>query len=175
MPEQPTPPDYIPGDGEEWPPTPLHNPVPPRAGQDDDDTPQDSVPPTQAFPHLPNFTAETRWGTMNLGVRRLLRFEVEGLAQQVCVEMFDMLLLGRGEQDNVQLALDLNPYGGYWHGVSRQHALILMDDGVLKLMDLASTNGTFLNGSLLPPHQLRILRDGDRIALSRLIMTIHFD
>lgn len=172
MPEQPMRPEHDVGNDQDWSlssqPTPLHS------GQGDDEASFASPPPTYTFQSLPNLPAQTRWGTMNLGSRLLLRFEIPGLVEPIRVEMFDTLLLGRACQLDNQLSVDLNPYGGYWHGVSRHHALILVDDDVLKLVDLQSTNGTFLNGCLLPPHQPRILRDGDEIALSRLIITIHF-
>jgi len=36
------------------------------------------------------------------------------------------------------------------------------------VVDLDSTNGTFLNGMRIMPHQPRILRDGDEIRLGLL-------
>ncbi len=46
-------------------------------------------------------------------------------------------------------------------GVSREHAkLVITDDGIVNLMDLQSTNGTFLNGA---PIDVTIVREGDRI------------
>lgn len=173
MPEQPTPPDYDPRDDPRWPYSPRRAAL--DSGQNDDRTAMAASSPTHTFNRLPDFTAQTRRGTANLGPRFVLRFEIAGLPDPVCMEMTNTLLLGRACEPENQFALDLNPYGGYWHGVSRQHAMIVIEDGSVKLTDLGSTNGTFLNGSPLPPNQLRILCDGDVIALSRLVMTIHFD
>lgn len=48
-------------------------------------------------------------------------------------------------------------------GVSRRHAKIVVgSDGLVNLVDLQSTNGTFLNGA---PVDVAILREGDRIAI----------
>jgi diguanylate cyclase (GGDEF)-like protein len=48
--------------------------------------------------------------------------------------------------------------------VSRNHASVRLEpDGLVWLTDLGSTNGTFLNGQRLSPHQPVGLRDGDRL------------
>jgi diguanylate cyclase (GGDEF)-like protein len=50
--------------------------------------------------------------------------------------------------------------------VSRHHALFAADaQGVVRLTDLASINGTFLNGRRLVPHTPTRIQDGDRIQL----------
>ena len=53
-------------------------------------------------------------------------------------------------------------------GASRRHAKLVLDpDGVVALQDLASTNGTQVNGSEVPPGTKRRLREGDQITLGR--------
>jgi pSer/pThr/pTyr-binding forkhead associated (FHA) protein len=53
-------------------------------------------------------------------------------------------------------------------GTSRRHAkLMLAPDGSLQLQDLASTNGTKLNGSEVVPGSRRPLADKDEITLGR--------
>ncbi|MCP3064570.1 FHA domain-containing protein [Myxococcus sp. K38C18041901] len=49
------------------------------------------------------------------------------------------------------------------HGVSRQHARIVLRDGQYFAEDIGSSNGTALNGNLLKGEQL--LRDGDRLGV----------
>ena len=46
--------------------------------------------------------------------------------------------------------------------VSRQHARVKLEDGQFVLYDLASTNGTFVNGEQIYRH---VLADGDRITI----------
>jgi serine/threonine protein kinase len=46
---------------------------------------------------------------------------------------------------------------------SRNHALINRDTGGYTLMDLGSTNGTILNGTVIPARTPQRLRSGDRI------------
>jgi two-component system, cell cycle response regulator len=50
--------------------------------------------------------------------------------------------------------------------VSRRHATIVADSGGdVWITDLASTNGTFLNGAPLGPHSPQRMHDGDRVQL----------
>ncbi len=65
--------------------------------------------------------------------------------------------LGRGAQNQIRLP-ELS--------ISRNHATVMVDPGGLVwLTDLGSTNGTFVNGCRLEPHQTVGLRDGDRVGL----------
>jgi hypothetical protein len=53
-------------------------------------------------------------------------------------------------------------------GASRRHAKFVIDpDGGMSLQDLASTNGSQVNGEDVPPGTKRRLRDGDRVTLGR--------
>ncbi|MGI4792227.1 MAG: FHA domain-containing protein [Janthinobacterium lividum] len=47
--------------------------------------------------------------------------------------------------------------------VSRRHAEVVKREDSFYLVDTGSTNGTMLNGEVLPPHQERLLAHGDRI------------
>jgi pSer/pThr/pTyr-binding forkhead associated (FHA) protein len=53
--------------------------------------------------------------------------------------------------------------------VSRSHALLLCDTTGLWLIDLASTNGTLVNGVLTPPDEPVRLADGDLIQLGQVL------
>lgn len=68
--------------------------------------------------------------------------------------------------------VDLTPYGGYEHGVSRVHAALrITTDGVF-LIDLQSSNGTFLNGLRLRPHAPYPLRHQDKVLLGTLPLQV---
>ena len=55
--------------------------------------------------------------------------------------------------------------------LSRYHAYIgTADDGQIRLSDLGSTNGTFLNGRRLPEHTPVPVHDGDRIQFGSTIV-----
>lgn len=49
--------------------------------------------------------------------------------------------------------------------ISRRHAEIIKHADSFCLIDTGSTNGTLLNGEMLPPHEERLLARGDRIRL----------
>jgi pSer/pThr/pTyr-binding forkhead associated (FHA) protein len=85
-------------------------------------------------------------------------------------------LVGRAlPNDDLPVEFDLTPYGAYYHGVSRHHALFTLHDGFLYLEDNGSTNGTRINGFQLTPQQKYRVRDGDEIEFGRLRMMVKFE
>lgn len=64
--------------------------------------------------------------------------------------------------------IDLTPYQAYASGVSRLHAVVKRDANRVVIMDLGSSNGTYLNGRRLNPHTEEELKHGDVIALGKL-------
>jgi hypothetical protein len=53
--------------------------------------------------------------------------------------------------------------------VSRRHARIMLEDGVISIEDLGSTNGTFVNGEKI---QRGVLKEGDRILIGTSILKV---
>jgi adenylate cyclase len=71
--------------------------------------------------------------------------------------------IGRGEGNDIVLPFN-------W--VSRHHALLQTEkSGALNLIDLGSTNGTFVNNRRITTPTL--LRSGDRLAIGQTIMVFH--
>jgi Kae1-associated kinase Bud32 len=67
--------------------------------------------------------------------------------------------------------IDLSPYNGLKQGVSRLHASVHVDqDKIVTLVDLGSTNGSWVNGIKVEPHMPVVLNNGDIIALGKLIL-----
>jgi len=64
--------------------------------------------------------------------------------------------------------IDLTPYQAYASGVSRLHAVIKRESEKTIVMDLGSSNGTYLNGRRLNPHTEEELKHGDVVALGKL-------
>lgn len=64
--------------------------------------------------------------------------------------------------------VDLSPYQAYANGVSRLHAVLKRSGKDIKIMDLGSSNGTYLNGKRLSPHAEVTIQHGDVIALGKL-------
>ncbi|MEL6407704.1 MAG: FHA domain-containing protein [Chloroflexota bacterium] len=73
------------------------------------------------------------------------------------------------------LQIDLGDIIEPTDGISRKHASIVRQDGLLFIVDRDSRNGTYLNGQKLVPEQLRIVRDSDMIRLGRVVLNISYE
>jgi hypothetical protein len=77
--------------------------------------------------------------------------------------------LGRvSEAQPIMPDIDLTPYQAYASGVSRLHAVIRREREQIYVMDLGSSNGTYLNGTRLKPNAAHELHHGDLISLGKL-------
>ena len=81
--------------------------------------------------------------------------------------------LGRlSEGQPIMPDIDLTPYQAYASGVSRLHAVVKRDGSQVMVMDLGSSNGTYLNGRRLNPHMEEALNHGDIVALGKLKLQV---
>lgn len=81
--------------------------------------------------------------------------------------------LGRlSEGQPIMPDIDLTPYQAYASGVSRLHAVVKRDGTEVLVMDLGSSNGTYINGRRLNPHMEESLSHGDILALGKLKIQI---
>ena len=77
--------------------------------------------------------------------------------------------LGRlSEGQPIMPDIDLTPYQAYASGVSRLHAVVKRDSDRVLVMDLGSSNGTYVNGRRINPHVEESLNHGDILALGKL-------
>ena len=74
--------------------------------------------------------------------------------------------------DEVLVDLDLDDHNGYEKGVSRQHAMIKFTDEGFKVVDLNSSNRTFLNEEELYPGNEYALGEECMLRLGKLRMNI---
>jgi len=139
---------------------------------------QPQVTSTAAFAQTRGIREPAREQTDSLTAGRLRPGQVglliEGTTQPVVLEGKPEYILGREGSEQVTPDLNLNPYGGREKGVSRVHAALRRDRNQMLLIDLASTNGTRLNGKTLAAHQPIRVENGDEIRLGRLLMIINF-
>ncbi|MFC1960796.1 FHA domain-containing protein [Chloroflexota bacterium] len=84
-------------------------------------------------------------------------------------------LLGRVSSDKNPSAVDLTPLGAHKLGVSREHARINIRGNAVQVMDLGSSNGTFINDQRLLANQYYGIEDGDEITLGRLRLQVRLD
>lgn len=87
-----------------------------------------------------------------------LTITINGLAQQVTVNTLPAML-GR-DSNSCEIPVS-EP------AVSRRHARFTVDNGTLYLEDVSEHNGTFLNGSKLPPLGRGKVSEGAKINLGR--------
>ncbi len=102
----------------------------------------------------------------------LLRFLP--LGQTLSLPMNKPLVLGRTPSIDIEQSLDLTDYGGQEHGISRQHCRLERRGAKLIVTDLASTNGTFINGQRLAAFQEATVSHGNRLILGTLHILVLF-
>lgn len=71
--------------------------------------------------------------------------------------------------------VDLTQFSGFENGVSSRHAALERTDEHLLLIDLDSTNGTYLDRRQLAPHQPAIVEDGAEVRLGKLAFRLYFE
>lgn len=89
--------------------------------------------------------------------------------------------IGRDDGDNIDtnnlvVYINLSAVGGQQYGVSRLHARVDLDkdSGNFTIMDLSSTNGTFLNGKRLKAFQPHPLSEHDLIELGKFSVEVRY-
>jgi hypothetical protein len=92
------------------------------------------------------------------------------------IHIRDRVTIGRLDFDSSEKAdIDLMPWGARDQGVSRCHAALYRTRHTVFIVDLNSSNGTYLNGIKLVPNQPRLLREGDAVHLASMYFHIHFE
>src|SRR5690242_13437084 len=82
------------------------------------------------------------------GERALLLLRLTGQAEiPVTMEAGDRFILGRKDSDTAPFVdVDFNAHYARERGVSRSHAALYLMHNTVSIVDLGSSNGTFLNG-----------------------------
>jgi hypothetical protein len=98
-----------------------------------------------------------------------ISLQFQGNLLPIALQLQTRNVMGRRDPDRVrQPDIDLTGHGALEMGISGLHAAIQHTADGVQLVDVGSTNGTYLNGRRLVPNQTYILRDGDEIRFSRL-------
>ena len=93
---------------------------------------------------------------------------VEGTTDYVFMCSEEEFVIGRKTTDTSGAFIDLTKLGAYHLGLSRRHALIRRTDHGYEVMDLASSNGTWLNNEHLEPNRPYPLASGAQLRLARM-------
>lgn len=100
---------------------------------------------------------------------------VAGTSKPVYLRFEKELVFGRKSDDNEGNLLDLSELGGYETGVSRRHAMIRRGESGYELIDLASTNGSWLNEQRLSPNKPYPLASGSQLRFGRMRLLVLYN
>ena len=99
---------------------------------------------------------------------------VENQRQPIGTVVQPQITLGRQAMTSTtRNHIDLDEYNAFEKGVSRLHAKIERKEGVFFIEDLGSSNGTFVNGRSLRPHEPARIANGDEIRLGEMRMHVY--
>lgn len=130
------------------------------------DMPETHVPPLISLETIQRALKPPREG---------IAIYVENYAVPAEVQTEKEFILGRKMADVAdEVITDLVPFGAVENGVSRRHAKVRRANGGYEVIDLESTNGTWLNYKLLLPNQPYPLQSGGQIRLGRLQLVVMF-
>lgn len=97
-----------------------------------------------------------------------LRLKIGDRQRKVEVSLNKTIHLGRIDPgSDVFPEIDLTEHAPA-KNISRRHASIRTQDGMVVIEDLGSINGTFLNGDRLSPYLPQLLKNGDSLYLGKL-------
>ena len=119
---------------------------------------------TQGKPETAEFPAVIPEGSVAIYVM--------GETKPIAVTDAQEFILGRRVIEGTDEIVDLTPFGALEKGVSRKHALIRRTEGAYEVVDLYSTNGTWINEQRLLPNKINPLASGVKIRLGQLLLFI---
>ena len=115
------------------------------------------------------------WGTTQFSKSATVILRLEASKESLTLTNREKYVIGRTDSQSGNYPdIDLTPYGGLDEGVSRVHALFQRTEDTLTLVDMNSSNGTYLNGQRMSPNQPRVLQDGDEVRFGKLVTRIFF-
>jgi hypothetical protein len=103
----------------------------------------------------------------------ILRLKIGSGKREVEILLNKAIHLGRMDPaSNSFPEIDLTFDDDFSKSVSRRHAGIFIQGGAIVVEDLASVNGTFINGKRLAPYLPEVLGDGDVLQLGRVLVEV---
>lgn len=115
------------------------------------------------------------WGTTQFNRNSSILLKVEATQEPLLLDAKDKYVVGRADSQSGNFPdIDLTPFGGVEEGVSRVHACFQRTEDALTIIDMNSSNGTYLNGQRMVPNQPRVLQDGDEVRFGKLVTRVYF-
>lgn len=105
-----------------------------------------------------------------------LRLQLESDSRtSINLRLSERITIGRADEgEEHELGLNLAPYEAAQNGVSRVHAALFGENGIIYVEDLNSSNGTRINGFQVNAGRPYRLRDGDELEFGSLRLVVHF-
>lgn len=139
----------------------------------EDSTEQTIIQPWNASPEK---LIKSGFGKVGFDPSQPVLIYISGVDEPVQADLNQRFFIGRVGKKNGDdsVDLDLGPFGGKDKGVSRIHAALDTLDDQLVLIDLGSTNGTFINERRIPRDEPRPIRNGDSARFGQVVVNIYF-
>ena len=84
------------------------------------------------------------------------------------------LIIGRKAEATSESILDLSDLDAFNMGLSRRHAIIRRTESSYEVVDLSSTNGTWLNAERLIPNKPYLFASGSELRIGRMRLFIMY-
>jgi len=84
------------------------------------------------------------------------------------------IIIGRKSEASSEVILDLSDLDAFNMGLSRRHAMIRRTEAGFEVLDLSSTNGTWLNGERLLPNKPYSFASGAQLRIGRMRLFVMF-
>jgi len=97
-----------------------------------------------------------------------------GKDKPIAIRAEDEFVVGRQSGDALESLLDLTEYEGFQMGISRRHAKIRRTQNGYEVIDLISTNGTWLEDKRLIPNKPYPLASGSTLRVGRIRLLFFF-
>ena len=112
--------------------------------------------------------------TVYIGANSIALY-IDDSPDPIIIQLTNQAIFGRYvPNSSTHPSIDLTPYDGLKKGISRMHAVIRRTESGLTLQDLASSNGTWLNGTKLEPYIPEPIKSGDRLLLGEIAIEVKF-
>jgi pSer/pThr/pTyr-binding forkhead associated (FHA) protein len=98
-----------------------------------------------------------------------------GINSPIVISEDKEFILGRETGEGSEKIVDLSRLDGFAMGVSRRHAMIRAAENGYKIIDLNSSNGSWLNGQILVPAIVNDLPSGSNVQLGQLKLVVIYN
>lgn len=132
------------------------------------------VLPFSEFAHKPPPPPVSELELEHVQAAKPITFVIPSSRRRHKLSLIKQIQIGRSFEDTTT-NLDLTEDNGIELGVSRIHAVLQWSNKGIVIMDLGSTNGTFLNNHHLPTNKPYPVQSGDELRFGELLAHIFFE